>query len=134
MANALRQQVRTRADDRCEYCQMPQSCTVLPHEIDHIRAKKHHGRTALANLCWACAECNSHKGSNAAGYDPDTGELAPLFNARADKWEEHFVWDGPLLRGKTEVGRATIDVLQINHLDRVAHRRLLIELSLFPPN
>ena len=30
---------------------MPQACTVLPHEIDHIRARKHHGPTSLENTC-----------------------------------------------------------------------------------
>jgi hypothetical protein len=28
---------------------MPQAYTVLPHEIDHIRARKHHGPTTLQN-------------------------------------------------------------------------------------
>ena len=133
MAISRRRQVRDRAHDRCEYCQMPQDGTVLPHETDHIRAKKHHGPTSLENLCWACADCNGHKGSNVAGYDPETGELVPLFNPRRDTWTDHFAWDGPVLRGKTARGRATIDVLQINHPDRVEHRRLLIELDLFPP-
>jgi hypothetical protein len=120
MAKSRRRQVRGRAHDRCEYCQLPQDCTVLPHEIDHIRAKKHHGRTTLDNLGWACADCNAHKGANAAGFDPDTGDLVPLFNPRRDAWADHFTWYGPMLRGKTAVGRATIDVLQINHPDRVA--------------
>ena len=39
MTPALRDQVRRRARDCCEYCQMPQSCTRLPHEADHIRAQ-----------------------------------------------------------------------------------------------
>jgi hypothetical protein len=112
---------------------MPQDCNLLPHEIDHIRAKKHHGPTTLEDLCWACADCNGYKGFNAAGYDPETGDLVPLFNPRGDVWADHFAWDGPVLRGKTAVGRATIEVLQINHSDRVGHRRLLIELGLFPP-
>ena len=131
MATSRRRQVRERAHDRCEYCALPQDCTVLPHAVDHIRARKHHGLTALDNLCWSCAD-NAHKGSNAAGYDPETGDLVPLFNPRCDTWEDHFAWDGPVLRGKTPVARATIDVLQINDPDRVEHRRLLIWLGLFP--
>jgi hypothetical protein len=134
MATSKRRQVRDRAHDRCEYCQMPQDCTVLPHEIDHIRAKKHHGPTKLDNLSWACADCNAHKGPNAAGFDPESGELVALFNPRSDTWAQHFAWDGPVLRGKTAEGRATIDVLQINHPDRVETRGLLIELGLFPPS
>jgi hypothetical protein len=132
MAISRRRQVRDRAKNRCEYCHLPQDCTLLPHTIDHIRAKKHHGATALDNLCWACADCNAHKGPNAAGFDPATGDLVPLFNPRHDAWEEHFMWDGPVLYGKTAPARATIDVLQIDHPDRIEVRRVLMELDRFP--
>jgi hypothetical protein len=98
----------------------------LPHEIDHIRAKKHHGPTTLLNTCLACAYCNAAKGSNPAGFDPESGELVPLFNPRADVWAEHFAWDGPQLLGLTAVARATIDVLNVNAPERVEHRRLLL--------
>ncbi|MFT5469304.1 MAG: hypothetical protein ACI8UO_004423 [Verrucomicrobiales bacterium] len=112
------------------YCRLPQSATILPHEQDHIRAQKHHGPSTLENLCWACAQCNGAKGPNIAGYDPDTGQLTRLFDPRSDAWEDHFTWDGPWLVGKTEIGRTTIDVLNINNLERVEHRSLLRELPL----
>jgi HNH endonuclease len=105
----------------------------LPHEIDHIRAKKHHGPTTAQNTCLACASCNGAKGSNAAGFDPDTGLLVPLFNPRSDDWSDHFVWNGPVLVGLTAVGRATIDVLNINDHDRTEHRRLLLATELWEP-
>jgi hypothetical protein len=113
---------------------MPQDLTTLPHELDHIRAQKHHGATTLGNLCLACAECNARKGSNAAGYDPESGQLVALFNPRQDSWSEHFTWEGPRLIGTTPSARATIDVLAINDLERVEHRRLLIEAGAFPPD
>jgi len=84
---------------------MPDACTVLPHEADHIRPLKHHGPTTLANLCWACALCNSCKSSNLAGYDPATQKLSRLFNPRTDGWADHFRWDGPMLEGMTGIGR-----------------------------
>src|SRR6185369_6040387 len=104
MARLSRRKVRERAKEKCEYCQLPQGCSVLPHEIDHIRAKKHHGPTTLRNTCLACAYCNGAKGSNVAGYDTESGELTALFNPRSDVWHEHFVWIGPVLRGLTPVG------------------------------
>jgi hypothetical protein len=133
MAKSRRQQVRERAQDRCEYCQVKQEFSSLPHELDHIRARKHHGPTTLANLCFACAQCNGAKSSDAAGYDPQTDELVPLFNPRKDRGDDHFTWRGPTLLGKTKIGRATIDVLQINEVERVEFRRMLIELGVFPP-
>jgi hypothetical protein len=129
---SLRDQVRQRAKSRCEYCQLPQTCTVLPHEIDHILAQKHRGQTSLENLCLACAQCNASKGSNIAGYDPVTGKLTSLFNPRTHIWTEHFHWNGPTLVGTTPIARATISVLDINSPERVQHRRLLIAAGLFP--
>jgi 5-methylcytosine-specific restriction endonuclease McrA len=126
MAFSRRKQIRDRAGDRCEYCRLPQRCTTLPHEVDHIRARKHRGPSTLENSCWACAYCNSFKSSNAAGYDPETDELVPLFNPRVDRWTDHFAWREAMLLGKTAVGRATIDVLRINRSERAEHRRLLL--------
>ena len=134
MAKFRRKQVSQRARGRCEYCQLAQLHTILPHGIDHIRAKKHRGPHTMENTCLACAHCNGAKGSNAAGYDPDTDQLVALFNPRLDTWTEHFAWDGALLVGKTPVGRATIDVLNINDPICVEQREFLIGAGLFPPN
>jgi len=87
----------------------------------------------MENTCLACAHCNGAKSSNAAGYDPETDELVPLFNPRRDAWDEHFAWDGAWLLGKTPVGRATIEVLNINDAICVDQREFLIEAGLFPP-
>ena len=132
MTPALRDQVRQRAVDCCEYCQMPQSCTQLPHEVDHIRAQKHKGPTSLENLCWACALCNSYKGSDVSAYLPGTDKLVRLFNPRIDSWLQHFEWDGPRLDGKTGTALATLELLRINADSRVALRRMLIAVGLFP--
>jgi hypothetical protein len=104
----------------------------LPHELDHIRAREHRGPTTLENTCWACAYCNAAKGPNVSGYDQVTGRLVRLFNPRKDRWADHFDWRGPVLHGKTSRARATIDVLRINDPGRIEHRRMLIELELFP--
>jgi len=72
------------------------------------------------------------KGTLASGYDPVTDDMVRLFNPRVDEWDEHFDWDGPLLVGKTAIGRTTVDVLNINAQLRAEHRRLLIESKRFP--
>ena len=98
---SLRDQVWQRAKGRCEYCLLPQTSTMLPHEIDHIVAQKHRGQTSPENLCLACAQCNASKGPNIAGYDPVTGEMTSLFNPRTHIWTEQFRWNGPTLVGTT---------------------------------
>jgi hypothetical protein len=55
-----------------------------------------------------------------------------LFHPRRDVWLEHFQWDGPYLRGRTAIGRTTIEVLNVNLPERVETRRLLIRAGLFP--
>lgn len=133
MPKSNRELVRTRAANCCEDCHMPQSLDAQPFQLDHIRAEKHGGRTTLRNLALACLPCNTYKGPNIAGYDPLTNSLQRLFHPRRDKWTDHFVWRGPILAGKTPIGRTTIAVLSINSDDRVEHRRLLIEARVFPP-
>jgi hypothetical protein len=133
MAVRRRELVRIRANNHCEYCRMPEHLDVQPFQMDHIRAEKHGGVTTLKNLAWACLPCNTFKGPNVAGYDPLTNSLQRLFNPRRDRWLDHFVWKGPILSGKTPVGRTTIAVLAINAVERVEHRRLLIRAGNFPP-
>src|SRR5690349_14505404 len=127
MAKSRRQQVWDRANGLCEYCRLPQSATVLPHEVDHIRSQKHSGTSDLSNLALACFYCNSYKGANIDGFDPATDELHPLFDPLHEQWNEHFAWNGPELVGQTAVGRTTIAVLKINLPERIEHRRRLLE-------
>lgn len=132
MPKSLRQQVIERANDCCEYCRLPQQSDVRPFQIDHIRSRKLGGPTSITNLAWACLNCNSYKQALTAGHDPETAELTRLFNPRNDLWKEHFEWDGPKLKGKSAIGRTTIDVLRINLVERVEHRQLLIDAAVFP--
>jgi HNH endonuclease len=122
-----------RAGSRCEYCQLPQAFSPLPHQIDHIMALKHRGPTSAINLALSCFACNNHKGPNIAGVDPASRTIVGLFNPRRHKWSRHFRWDGPVLRGLTPAGRATVTVLEINLPFRVALRQALIQGGTFPP-
>jgi hypothetical protein len=129
MNESLRRFVRHRARERCEYCHFPEAFAFLPFQIDHIIAEKHHGKTTRANLAWTCYYCNSYKGPNIAGIDPR--EIAPvrLFHPRRDPWHEHFEWSRVLLKGRTPIGRVTVDVLNINEPDALAVRRWLVAMG-----
>jgi hypothetical protein len=133
MVKLLEQEVRHRARDCCEYCLLPQSALSLRHVVDHIIASQHHGTTALENLALACGRCNLRKGPNIAGIDPETKTLVRLFNPRTDTWSEHFVMQGATLIGITGVGRATVDVLDMNGETRRRLRLQLILTGRFPP-
>jgi len=134
MQSAVRSAVRRRARSCCEYCKFPEKrAIVVPFQIEHILARQHGGRTVLSNLALACHHCNLHKGPNLTGIDPLSGELVRLFHPRHMKWERHFRWVGPILIGRTSIGRVTVTVLDMNHPDRVDLRQALIEEGVFPP-
>ncbi|HZZ79288.1 MAG TPA: HNH endonuclease signature motif containing protein [Gemmataceae bacterium] len=133
MADSLREYVKRRANDVCEYCQLPQKVVPFSHELDHIIAVKHRGPTAANNLAWACFGCSRHKSCNIAGIDPKSGSIIRLFHPRRHKWATHFRWNGPVLVGRTDIGRATIEVLEINLPRRIALRQSLIDDGSFDP-
>jgi hypothetical protein len=36
--------------------------------------------------------CNSHKADRQEAVDPESQVTVPLFNPRAERWDEHFEW------------------------------------------
>jgi hypothetical protein len=129
MNSALEKLVWQRANSRCEYCQLSQNNSPLPHAIDHIIARQHHGPTEAENLALACFFCNSYKGPNIAGLNPHTGRRVRLFHPRKDRWSRHFTWQGPTLLGRTTSGRVTIALLEINRPEAVELRDYLLRES-----
>jgi hypothetical protein len=126
---ALRRAVAQRAQGRCEYCGVPDSATLLPHEPDHIVAVQHGGKTTLENLAYACFECNRFKGPNLTSIDSETGAVTALYQPRTDRWESHFRWEGSVIVPLTPTGRATVLLLRINQEDRVAFRTNLLRIG-----
>jgi hypothetical protein len=118
--------VRERAEQRCEYCRLPQSVLPLPFQIDHIVAEQHGGQSEEDNLAFACPSCNRYKGPNIAGRDSETGELVRLFHPRTDRWSEHFESaGGGSIVARSAAGRVTLQVLRMNAPDRVSLRKQL---------
>jgi hypothetical protein len=134
VAVALRRLVRERAGERCEYCLIPESLTLATHWVDHIVAEKHGGQTEEGNLALSCVLCNQHKGSDLTSIDPQTGEITPLFHPRRDRWLDHFRLVEGRLEALTATGRVTIRLLQLNHLDRMEERQLMLRLGLLLPS
>lgn len=110
---------------------MPEAFDPLPFQVDHIIAKQHGGTTVIENLAWSCMHCNKRKGPNIAGIDPITRQQVALFNPRRQSWPRHFVWEGPVVRGRTRSARATIAVLAMNDPDLVAFRAELMDEGVF---
>ena len=129
----LREAVRRRAHECCEYCHLPESADPLEvFHLEHVVAKQHGGGDQDYNLAWACGRCNRRKGTNLASIDPETDQRVSLFNPRADNWTEHFSVKGAYVVGLTAAGRATARLLDMNSFRRIGVRRRLIRRGRFP--
>jgi len=128
----MRDLVRQRAGDRCEYCRLRQEHDQATFHVEHVVAKQHRGSDDNSNLAIACIHCNLFKGPNIAGLDPETGQVASLYNPRRDVWADHFALLGPLIVGLTPVGRTTVYVLAMNARPQLDLRAALLPLGLYP--
>lgn len=123
----LREDVIQRAKACFEYCQMPNKISFFPHEIDHIIAEKHGGKTELENLAYACWRCNRHKGSDLGSFDPLTNDFVFLYHPRTQVWSDHFLVDQNCIVGQTPTGRTTENLLQFNTPERQRERQLYFQ-------
>ena len=126
MHPGIRDLVRQRAQGRCEYCRLPEHAIDIPFHIEHIVARQHRGDDDQANLCLACDRCNLYKGPNLTSIDPVSGQTVPLFHPRNHTWHEHFAWRGVEIIARTETGRATVRLLNMNAPRRVQLRSELL--------
>src|SRR5439155_1473266 len=111
MDAATREFVPRRAQSRCEYCGILQEYVAARFHIEHIIAKQHSGSDELSNLALSCDRCNAYKGTNLSAIDPQSRNIVPLFHPCRDRWHSHFALAGAMIVGLTDVGRATVRLL-----------------------
>lgn len=133
VASALAGLVKTRAENRCEYCGMSQSLQGATFHVEHIIPLTCGGSSTTENLALACPSCNLHKSDRSHVVEPSTAALTALFHPRKDHWSDHFVWQSTTLIGITPIGRATIQALDLNHPRRLRVREAERLFDLFPP-
>ncbi|MBA3870920.1 MAG: HNH endonuclease [Anaerolineae bacterium] len=128
----LRQQVRERANNRCEYCRTPDQYSSNAFQIDHIiPIKRHGGSEGPHNMAWACPHCNRTKETDVGGYD-EAGVLTPLFNPRTQLWGDHFYMDeAAIINGTSSIGQVTVRLLDLNSPLSVYVRLTLVGLKLW---
>jgi len=131
----IRQLVKERARNRCEYCLCHQDYVLGRLQIDHVYPIVKGGSDTEGNLCLACELCNQHKWTKTGYTDPRTGKRAALFNPRKQRWTEHFTWsaDGIKIIGLTGCGRATVNALKLNNNLAVTVRRNWVRAEWHPP-
>ncbi len=124
MNAAARRLVWGRAGQRCEYCRLHQNDEpYFRFHIEHIVAHQHRGSDDLTNLALACHHCNQRKGTNLSGIDAQTGKVVRLFHPRLQQWVRHFRMAGFRIVGRTQCGRVTVALLDMNARDRIELRK-----------
>src|SRR5258708_12105178 len=115
MDQSLREVVRIRAGNACEYCRIPQQATpLIAFHVEHIVSRQHGGSDDPGGLALACDRCNAYKGPNLTSIDPDTGIVTALFNPRGEVWSDHFAVQGRHILGLTRTRPATLLLPHIN--------------------
>ena len=130
-----REKLVSATQNRCGYCHTQQAVSGIPLTLEHIIPKSKGGETTEDNLWLSCRLCNEQKGILIEFSDPKTDSITPLYNPRTQMWSEHFAWndDGTKIIGRTPVGRATIDALNLNDSIRIQSRALWVEAGWHPP-
>lgn len=132
ISEKLRAFVALRAGYVCEYCLMHENDLVLGAQIDHIISIKHEGPSDPENLAYSCLICNVNKGSDIATILLPDDKLIRFFNPRKDRWSEHFDLVYGTILPKTDIGKATVKILDFNEPERVIRRQLLTEAGRYP--
>lgn len=112
-----------RAGNRCEYCQLSQEGQEATFHIDHVIPVTNGGKTTSDNLALACVSCSLRKAARQTAIDPERKKEVALYHPRKAEWDEHFRWDGVVVVGLTETGRATVEALNMNRRLILAIRR-----------
>jgi len=132
ISDTWRKQIAERAGNCCEYCKLPMRYSFFPFHVDHIVSLRHGGTTVLENLALACGFCNTNKGSDLGTFLDTPKRLIPFFNPREDNWYDHFEFEGAAIVARTEIGAATIKIFELNALDRLMERQILVDAGLYP--
>jgi len=115
-SEATQARVRQRANFLCEYCHTNERWQYVRFTMDHLTAVSEGGDDEVENLALACFHCNRRKSNKQTIIDPESGQTVPLFHPRRHAWSEHFIWsaDGLRIIPLTAIGRATVDLLELN--------------------
>ncbi|WP_229599773.1 HNH endonuclease [Runella slithyformis] len=111
-----------KANGCCEYCLQSNEFSFIPHQIDHIISIKHGGQTTPDNLAYACFSCNNAKGSDIGTILLPDKTFIRLFNPREDVWQDHFEMENGVIYAKSDIGKATVKVLNLNDINRIIER------------
>jgi hypothetical protein len=111
---------------------MHESLQGATFHVEHVIPRSKGGESTLESLALACPGCNLHKTDKITAPDPLTGEQVALFHPLQQRWSEHFRFNAHEMEGLTAIGRATVVLLDLNHLRRQHIRQVEETFGLYP--
>ncbi len=129
--NQYKQVLRYDFMHSCAYCSMSEAeAQAIRFTIDHYEPKSSRPdlESVYSNLMYACDECNTRKG-------PRTVPQAALadgirfYRPDQDRFADHFIRHGLLLKGLTKLAEFTIDAVDLNRLSLRRIREIRARLS-----
>lgn len=109
----LKESLCELSHNKCAYCE----CSVKKEsnymEVDHFEDKSHNPDKVLLwdNLLPSCKHCNGHKSTHDVIKEP-------IINPFLDDPRDHLFFQRYRYKSKDEIGRTTIEVLQLNDDER----------------
>ena len=106
---------------KCAYCECGLQEVDSYMEVEHFRHKKKYESDVVCwdNLLPSCKRCNTSKGTHDVISEPI---VEPFYMVPGD----HLHLEMAYVRFKDEIGRITIEVLDLNSIDRLVVPRFLI--------
>lgn len=106
---------------KCAYCECPLTSDSNYMEVEHFEDKKHNKDKVVVweNLLPSCKKCNGSKGNHNVIQEP-------IINPYVDEPKDHLSMRLYRFRGKTDKGKNTIEVTNLNHPSRLVLSRFEI--------
>jgi len=119
ITQAVRLQVRQRANFACEFCGVTETDTGGELTVDHFRPQTKGGTDDLDNLLYSCQRCNQYK----VDYWPAHPDDPVVWNPRQESLDTHLLAlaDGTLYP-LTPTGAFTLKRLRLNRPPLIAYR------------
>lgn len=98
------------SNGKCAFCEVKLEEASTYNEVEHFKDKKSFPDEVIRweNLLPSCRHCNGSKQRHNV-------VLSPIINPCNDLPSEHLYISGYRIKGKTNLGKVTIDVLNFNH-------------------
>ena len=121
MDSATQELVRRRANERCNTAASGNPVSRLAFMSNTSSPDSTEEPTIPLTWLWPVIGA-TFKGPNLSAIDTESGNILSLFHPRKDIWQSHFILEQGLIRGTSEMGRATARLLNMNAYHRVQLR------------